>query len=394
MLLIHNILALLFLISLAVFILHSMKDFLNRKYLFLKSMGMESAHIFQACLKDNNIKFILALGIYCFVIPKNNCYVTVLQVSWLLLFCYCSIKFLYIISHWKCLFYIFLAILKILGVILCCSIGKSIYLNVCKISSMETLLEYICESKVTNILLQFLFYPSYIAIFIVLILILAEIPLMFLTDDRIAEMGRKKLLSGKGRKNVCHTSQKRSMYLVNHIIKEVFLCFRKKENLFCFLFLYTCYIFVIFVVQGNNRFYACITAFFLSFLCLGTECFYHGDRKCLEWYMLLGQPYEKFLRYKCYISLAISGVIYFAGCLKFFRKSLFLAGLFFYFMCSVIYWNLYFGSYFTKMQERETFMEIVGFFLVWILFYIPVVNILLCVYWYKKGKKGWNNCLK
>ena len=56
MLLIHNILALLFLISLTAIILHSMNDFLNRKYLLLKSLGMKSAHIFQTYLKDNDKK--------------------------------------------------------------------------------------------------------------------------------------------------------------------------------------------------------------------------------------------------------------------------------------------------------------------------------------------------
>lgn len=394
MLLIHNILALLFFISLTAIILHSMNDFLNRKYLLLKSLGMKSAHIFQTYLKDNDKKIILAMGTYCFILPKSEYYVAVLQVLWFVMFCYCGVKFLYIISHWKYLYYFLLAILQILAVILCCSTGKCIYLNARRINSIETLFEYICESKVTDLLLQFLFYPSCIVIFITILLILAEIPIMFLTDNRIAEIGRKKILFGKGRINIFHTSKKRSMYLANHIIKEVFLCFRKKENLVSFLFLYTCYIFVVFIVHVNDRVFVCITAFFLSFLCLGTECFYHADRKCLEWYMLLGQPYEKFLRYKCYVSLAISGVIYLAGCLKFSRMSLCLAGLFFYFMYSVIYWNLYFGCYFTKMREGETFMEIVGVFLVWILFYIPAVNILLCVYWYKKGKERWNQCLK
>lgn len=159
-------------------------------------------------------------------------------------------------------------------------------------------------------------------------------------------------------------------------------------------FLYVCFLFFVSMIQENDRVFACITGFFLSFFCLGMECFYHADRKCLEWYVLFGQSYKQFLKYKCYVSLTISGVIFVAGCFRFFRIPLCLAGLFFYFTGSVIYWNLYFGSYFTKMGEGETFMEIVCLFFVWILFYIPVVNILLCMYWYKKGKERWELCLK
>lgn len=383
------IISLLF-ISFHVSILKLFDKFLNSRYLFFKSMGMSSEHIFHYLMEDNFEKILLILGIFYILLPADNSLLLVAQMLWLLLYCFGIMKILYVFSYWKISAFISRFLICFFYVSMLFGVVKTIYFNYQNIESAQKLLFTIYKSKVIKIILKVILNPPVFFVMTTICFILFANFFMVATDHRIVEMRTKNLFCKKKWGNVIHTSENKCLYLLNRIIKEVFVCFRKKENLFSFIFLYCFYIFSAFIFRDFHKVFVIISMIHISLLSLGMECFYHADTKCRRWYVLLGEPFQKFFWYKVYLSFLIVGGIFFIGYLRVSGISVGQLGLLFYFFGSVFYWNLYYCSYYTKMGERENMAEIMRFFVIWFLFYIPFVNILLCVYWYKKGKKEWD----
>ena len=51
---------------------------------------------------------------------------------------------------------------------------------------------------------------------------------------------------------------------------------------------------------------------------------------------------------------------------------------------------LYFSSYYIDMREHYVKFELVKMCFVMLLIINPVTNLLICPYWYKKGKRRWS----
>ncbi|MCM1258107.1 MAG: hypothetical protein NC307_09680 [Roseburia sp.] len=380
------------------YIFHTVKAFYEQNYLFYKSIGMYAPKIFVCLLEKERYKILILCGSYALFLLGDSILTTALQMLWFLLCFFCVYALVYVSWHWKPLLSVIKAVAYFYGFLLL----FSIFLNMCddmvkpRIWAHTNTFILVSHNGMVKDMAEFLLHPSGISVMTVSVLSAGAWFLILKSDKKIAQVGTTESPGKSRRKHLLHTKKNPGIYFFNHMAKEFSQCFRKKENLFCYLFLYGCYGLLIWqfehgesVFFDSNILFDC-ALFFISFFSVMLECFYHGDSKLRKWYTLFGESYGKFLVKKMVLSLAVVGMVPMAGILAFPGVHLWQAVLILYFLGSVLYWNLYFGSYYTKMGESETIVEILRIFVVWMFFYIPVFHAALCLFWYKKGKREWD----
>lgn len=190
-----------------------------------------------------------------------------------------------------------------------------------------------------------------------------------------------------------HTGSGRVRYFLDHMFRELTVCFRKPVNLFCYLFVYISYAFLLTLCGENKTLFTVFTCAAITLICVGSEEIYRSDVRTNIYYRLFGESYGRFLEKKVLTTALLALVVWLLGAIRavFLSPAPSASAVFIipYTLFNILYWNLYDFCRFMHLPESETLPEMTLDLLALAGMFLPVVNLILCVRFYKKGKERW-----
>jgi hypothetical protein len=126
---------------------------------------------------------------------------------------------------------------------------------------------------------------------------------------------------------------------------------------------------------------------------VGSDIFYRYESQQKDLYILLPITFPSFIAHKFKAEILF---VFFAGgsCIT---KSIFLQSDFIWTIgiaiaetAMLLFYNIYYASYFLKMKRRESVLELLAAFSFGVLCIIPLANVFIIFMLYRKGNMEWN----
>lgn len=169
------------------------------------------------------------------------------------------------------------------------------------------------------------------------------------------------------------------------------------KNIAMLLVLYSGYIFLGINISYNQNFFSVITGVFIIILSGTIDDSFHEDVCNKQWYKLLGEKYSCFLRKKMIEEIQIQFVIVitYLICALINRYDISIVCMIMIYNVSCgICWVTYFSSYYVNMQRNYMTFEMIKLYVIMIVAAMPVLNIILSLYWYVCGTLRWNKYVR
>ncbi len=176
-------------------------------------------------------------------------------------------------------------------------------------------------------------------------------------------------------------------------IKEVVRTGRKIQNLLSYVFVYVIYALCLLLVKKSITAIMVISYIVILIINVGEDCIYLSDLNTKRFYKLLGQTYERFLSKKIGATLIMNSCIcfiYFCKLIAMKHIDTILLLIIIQFV-EIIYWNLFYSFIYIHMKHYNNILETVRLIFAFAGALIPGVNMILCVFYYLKGKEKWNH---
>ncbi len=175
-------------------------------------------------------------------------------------------------------------------------------------------------------------------------------------------------------------------------VKEVVLTGRKVQNLLAYVFVYVMYAISLMFVKESITAVIIISVIAILIINVGEDCIYLSDLNTKKFYKLLGQTYRHFLFKKIGAAFITNGGICFVYVLKLIvmKHTETVLLLIVIQVMEIIYWNLFYSSVYVRMKHYSTILENIRLMFAFAGAVIPGVNIILCVFYYLKGRDNWD----
>lgn len=364
------------------------REFCNGEYIYYKLIGMKEWHIFKRLLSKNVLGYIIFGSISYIIAYSANICTAILTVSKFVLLILLLTIMIYLLHYNKVAYKL-------------CVIGCDMGIMLLLIDILKKVVDLLeigmdIKSIFITIFNNMVFELYYKIMFeknnyIIVLLLVCFLPVPYTLkkcEEKVIELNEK----GCNKKDIfSHITECK---IVKRYFKELFVAMRSIGNLVSFLFFYFVYFLVLLLIGKNTTLIMIFSLIAILIVNYGMECVYTSDLLTKNYYKVLGEEYKNFLSKKIRASFVLNTVIFVMYIIKCISINAFLEEVIFllvFQILNILYWNLFYSYFYMKMKRYHDVFDDLKVFIVAIGVLIPVLNIALCLAFYKKGKKRWDS---
>lgn len=376
---VSNLVILLVILTWTVFVFNKVKSYQKGIYLWNKLLGMDEAHIFKDFMRKN-------IGPCLMLVITILCFGSFSGVWNGILFCF-DISLFFFRSGYNGnrtgKFVILGAALW--GIVFDIIVIRSVMCS----SSVHEVISLISSSFIVRYAV-YCFTSSGILPMVLGLITAALLVYTFpIYDERVCRNSMFYLKKWSG----INALRKRNGFLDGFPGRQLSYFFCNIMYGLCFAVLYISYIFLTVNISDKEEAFSILTVV-LSIMIGGCiDSVFHVDSYHRQWYKALGETYHGFFSKKLIIEyllqLPVIGIFIICSWMSRYawQSAFFVLGYSLLYGLGVV---LYFSSYYIDMREHYVKFELVKMCFVMLLIINPVTNLLICPYWYKKGKRRWS----
>lgn len=369
-----------------------LNQFLRTEYIFYKTIGTTPMRIIRLFFYKDKILFLLVFCITYFIVYEQNILYSCLIAIQILMLYILLATLLYMGKHVNSIRKGSLFIVCFLGLLESIKIIFDIFSLLTQKMNFVQILAEVCQYKEIKFLYSLLAVTNakkFVLIFIVTIL---SYKMLSLSENIVAEPSKKQQKSKKP--EVFHNKkEEKTDTFIFYIKTEIHTTFRKISNVISYFFVYAVFLYAVCLIKTSSSAFFIVSVFAIILVNYGIECVYHEDTRCRQWYQVLGETYHDFLLKKMLATIILNFFIFIVNIGKTLIVTNFwyveIALIFFTFF-SIIYWNLYYTFFYWKLDTYSSGRDALKAFGALILMLIPGVNIIMCIFYYRKGKEYWD----
>lgn len=393
------------LLSLA-FVFGRLNAFIEKEYLFFKSIGEASTNIIKRFLNKQAIFYMLAgTGIYfaAYDVSDYNWNITdisiyggsivksFISVAAFIFFLSLFAILLFFVKHFPRIYKLCCVCVVLLAAALMFKLANDILFGINSSMAAKELVGYVVEVNKDYFLYNFVCGENVVTAVIVLAACVLLIALYKKLDNSIITFEAKKGSSRLQFKIYDFVYNKHYNKRIAVFVRDLFLLFRNKRSIAAYVLVYVLFTFIIQLAGSNIVALSVITDMALSLVSCGIEYLYRADIGSRKWYRVAGAEFSWFIRKKTAVTIFLNAYI----CVFYIFKAaspeniLMICAVILFAAVSIIYWNGYFSSGYIFMKNISAGHEELKTFLAYVLSFIPVVNLFMIHSFYKKARKQW-----
>ena len=227
-------------------------------------------------------------------------------------------------------------------------------------------------------------FNLYCVIAVVILLVFAVRKIILLEDFSVIDESSK-------RRNCSGDTRFHKFFGINRcgLLRDIKIAFRNKENLFSYFLLFVVYAFCCWLFGYVSQLLFVVSLFCVVLANMGLEGIYLNDVGTFQLYKVCGEGFDGFLRNKIKVSVLINFVFLGVYTIKCMQNSCAkdLIWLFLFQIINIGYWNMYYSCLYSRMSLTG---NIIKRMIALVIGLIPVINLVLAIMYYKKGKRSWN----
>jgi len=385
---IRQLINILILIAIFNYISRSIKKYSFGIYKYYKLLGVKEIEIVIKYIKSRAFEYFLFFGLFFASVYAGNVIPALLCTAQFILYCNGFILLTYVLMHkpkYKTALYCFFSIL--------CA-GYAIYFLyrladlIRNNMAIGELLLFFNNSILMNMHRVIFFeFNLYLMIAVTILIVFTVRKIVFLEDVSVIEE------SSPNRSHLWDTYFNRFLNRNRSgLLREMKIAFRNKENLLSYVLLFGVYVFCCWLFG-----YVPQLLFAVSLLCVllanyGLEGIFLIDTGTFQLYKTCGGDFDGFLQNKIKVSVLINFVFFGAYTIKCIENSCAeeWSRLLLFQIINIGYWNTYYSYLYSRLTLTRTIFYEIKRMIALVIGLIPVVNLVLAIMYYMKGKRSWN----